>query len=96
LRKKLGLQEFPFDMPPLNDAGLAVQSPIALQPAPRNGNHTGASEAGSAPGPASAGSVDSAGSPASAVSIDIDALAKTITESVIQALAQKYALVPRK
>ena len=77
-------------MPPLNDASLAVQSPIALQPAPRNGSHAGASAVDSAPG------AGNAGSPANAGSIDIDALAKTITESVMQALAEKYALAPRK
>jgi len=39
LRKKLGLPEFPtesnLDTPPVNEARLEVQSPIALQPAPR-------------------------------------------------------------
>jgi L-fuculose-phosphate aldolase len=39
LRKKLGLPEFPLDMPPMSDANLAVQSPIALKHAPDDGNH---------------------------------------------------------
>ena len=39
LRKKLGLPEFPLDMPPLSDTNLAVQSPIALKHAPDDGIH---------------------------------------------------------
>ena len=39
LRKKLGLPEFPLDMPPSSDANLAVQSPIALKHAQDDRNH---------------------------------------------------------
>ncbi len=50
LRKKLGLPEFPpessLDVPPLNEAHLEAQSPIALQPAPRNGSHGNPSASG--------------------------------------------------
>jgi len=84
LRKKLGLPEFPLDMPPVNEARLEAQNPIALQPAARGaGNGSGSVDP-------SAGSMSSAGSPA------FEALAKTITESVMAAIAEKYTLVPRK
>ncbi|MGB8030672.1 MAG: class II aldolase/adducin family protein [Terracidiphilus sp.] len=84
LRKKLGLPEFPFDMPPLNDANLAVQSPIALQPTSRGAGNGSASQVDSA------GGSDGIGGP------NFDALVKAITESVMAAIAEKYTLVPRK
>ena len=84
LRKKLGLPEFPLDMPPLSDASLEAQSPIALQPASR----------GAGNGKASAG--DSAGSPSSVSGVNIGVLVETITASVMAAIAKKYTLAPRK
>ncbi len=84
LRKKLGLPEFPLDMPPLNDASLEAQSPIALQPATRGAGHGSNSV------------VESAGGPGSASSVDIDALTRSVTESVMAAIAEKYTLAPRK
>ena len=81
LRKKLGLPEFPpessLDMPPVNEARLEAQSPIALQPTPRNGNCANGSAAG----------VDRG---------DREALVKSVTESVMEAIAEKYTLAPRK
>ena len=74
LRKKLGLPEFPLDMPPLSDASLAVQSPIALKHAPDDGNHANGRVSGA----------------------DLQALVQSVTESVMQAIAEKYALAPRK
>lgn len=74
LRKKLGLPEFPLDMPPLRDASFAVQSPIALKQAPDVGSHAN-------------GSVSGAG---------LQALVQAVTESVMAAIAEKYALAPRK
>ena len=85
LRKKLGLPEFPLDMPPLNDANLSTQSPIALQATPRGAsNDNGAAAA-----------IDNAGLD-NARGLDIDALAKTVTDAVIETIAEKYTLVPRK
>jgi L-fuculose-phosphate aldolase len=49
LRKKLGLPEFPPDIPPVSEAHLEAQSPIALQPTPRNGSHGNASAFGVEP-----------------------------------------------
>jgi L-fuculose-phosphate aldolase len=46
LRKKLGLPEFPLNMPPLSDASLEAQSPIALKHAPDDGNHANGSVSG--------------------------------------------------
>ena len=80
LRKKLGLPEFPFDMPPVNEASLEAQSPIALQPTPRSGDHGNASASGAASGSG----------------VDLEVLVKSVTESVMAAIAEKYALVPRK
>jgi L-fuculose-phosphate aldolase len=80
LRKKLGLPEFPLDMPPLNDANLATQSPIALQPNPGSGN----------------GSAAEVSNGASVAGLDVHALAKTVTDAVIEAIAERYALAPRK
>jgi len=88
LRKKLGLPEFPFDMPPLNDANLSPQSPIALQP----------NLAGAANGGAGAPNLE-AGNPAGVDGprrLNFEALAKTVTDAVIEAIAEKYTLVPRK
>ena len=90
LRKKLGLPEFPLDMPPLSDASLEAQSPIALQPASHGAGNGSAAVADSVDAPESAGSA-SGGS-----STDIDALVRSVTESVMQAIAEKYALAPRK
>jgi len=90
LRKKLGLPEFPFDMPPLNDASLSAQSPIALQPASHGVGNGNAAEAESVDAP------ESAGSPSGGSRIDIDALVKSVTESVMAAIAKKYTLAPRK
>jgi len=84
LRKKLGLPEFPLDMPPLSDASLEVQSPIALQPAPRGAGNGNAS------------AVDSAASPGSNSGIDMGALAEFITAAVMTAIGEKYTLAPRK
>jgi L-fuculose-phosphate aldolase len=52
LRKKLGLPEFPLDMPPLNEAHLESQSPIALKQASSDASN------GSARGPNGASSAD--------------------------------------
>ncbi len=90
LRKKLGLPEFPLDMPPLGDASLEVQSPIALQPAPRGAGNGSASAVDSATSPSSNGSIDSVSG------MDIDALAESITAAVMKAIAEKYTLAPRK
>ena len=49
LRKKLGLPEFPPDIPPVSAAHPEAQSPIALQPTPRNGSHGNASASGVEP-----------------------------------------------
>jgi L-fuculose-phosphate aldolase len=84
LRKKLGLPEFPLNMPPLSDASLEVQSPIALQPTPRG------------VGNGSASVVDSASGPSSTGGPNIDALVRSVTESVMAAIAEKYTLAPRK
>jgi hypothetical protein len=80
LRKKLGLPEFPLDMPPLNEAHLETQSPIALKQTP--------SDSGNANG--------SAHGPNGASSADLDALVKSVTDAVMAAIAEKYTLVPRK
>jgi L-fuculose-phosphate aldolase len=90
LRKKLGLPEFPFDMPPLNDAGLSAQSPIALQPASRGVGNGNASVADSVDAP------EIAGNPGSAGGTNFDALVRSVTDSVMAAIAKKYTLAPRK
>ncbi len=90
LRKKLGLPEFPLDMPPLSDANLEAQSSIALQPASRSIGNGTAAAADRVDGS------DSAGGPNSASGIDIDALVRSVTESVMAAIAEKYTLAPRK
>ena len=83
LRKKLGLPEFPLDMPPLSDASLAVQSPIALKACAGNGS--AAVVTASRPERRQASPVQT-----------IHALVQSVTESVMQAIAEKYALAPRK
>jgi L-fuculose-phosphate aldolase len=80
LRKKLGLPEFPPDIPAVNEASLEAQSPIALQPTARNGSR----------GNASASGPDSASGP------NIAALVRLVTESVMAAIAEKYTVAPRK
>ena len=92
LRKKLGLPEFPSDIPPVNEAHLEAQSPIALQPAARNGDHAN----GRASGVDSARGPDSAGGQEDLRGLDIAALVKSVTESVMDAIAEKYTLAPRK
>jgi len=86
LRKKLGLAEFPSDMPPVNQANLEAQSPIALQP----------TERGAGNGKASASALDIAAGPDGAGGLDTGELVKSVTESVMAAIAEKYTLVPRK
>ena len=96
LRKKLGLPEFPSGIAPVNETGLEAQSPIALQPAPRNGKHGSASASGpdSARGPNSASGVDSASGPN--IAALVESVTASVTESVMAAIAEKYTLVPRK
>jgi hypothetical protein len=66
-------------MPPLNEANLATQRSIALQPNPSNGNGSAAVSNGASVG-----------------SLDVQALAKSVTDAVIEAIAEKYTLIPRK
>jgi L-fuculose-phosphate aldolase len=80
LRKKLGLPEFPLDMPPLNEAHLESQSPIALKQASSDGGSDNGSVANSACGP----------------NVDTQPLVKAVADAVMAAIAEKYALVPRK
>jgi len=63
LRKNSACPEFPLNMPPLSDASLEVQSPIALQPTPRGVGNGSASVVDSASGPSSTGgpNIDGAG-----------------------------------
>jgi L-fuculose-phosphate aldolase len=80
LRKKLGLPEFPLDMPPLSEAHLETQSPIALKQTPSDGSSDNGGGVNSARGP----------------NIETQLLIKALTESVMAAIAEKYTLVPRK
>lgn len=88
LRKKLGLPEFPpepsskskFDVPPVNGPRLEAQSPIALRQASRAGKHANGSVSG----------LQSVGGG------DLDALVKAVTDAVMEAIAEKYTVAPRK
>ncbi|MEI9968816.1 MAG: class II aldolase/adducin family protein [Terracidiphilus sp.] len=80
LRKKLGLPEFPLDMPPLSEAHLKTQSPIALKQASSDGSSDNGSTANSAGGR----------------NVETQPLIKALTESVMAAIAEKYTLVPRE
>ena len=51
LRKKLGLPEFPLDMPPLSEAHLESQSSIALKQPSSDGSNDNGSAASAAPQP---------------------------------------------
>jgi L-fuculose-phosphate aldolase len=80
LRKKLGLPEFPLDMPPLNEANLETQSAIALKQASSDGSNGNGSAANSARGP----------------NVEPQPLVKAVTDAVMAAIAERYTLVPRK
>lgn len=82
LRKKLGLPELPFDMPPFADVNLSMQSPIALQPAQAGNGKANVSAAENA--------LEIAGG------ADFQAFVKAVTQSVIEAIAEKYTLIPQK
>ncbi len=96
LRKKLGLPEFPPGSPlhlgPANDAGLETQSPIALKQAPGDANHAN-TRAGGKHG---ARVPNGAANPGGARVPDMDALVRSLTDSVIAAIAEKFTLAPRK
>lgn len=96
LRKKLGLPEFPLDMPPVSEAHLESQSAIALKQASSDGSNGSARGANGISDLDGAGSVDSASSVDGASSPSIDALVKSLTDAVMAAIAEKYTLVPRK
>jgi L-fuculose-phosphate aldolase len=93
LRKKLGLPEFPLDMPPLSEAHLESQSPIALKQPPSDGSSDNDSAANSARNPNSARSPNGARGPNN---VDPQPLVKAVSDAVMAAIAEKYTLVPRK
>lgn len=88
LRKKLGLPEFPqeshLDLPTVSEGRFEAQSPIALQPTSRiTGN-------------GSAAVADGVDGSKNAPGPDLDPLIRSVTESVMAAIAEKYTLAPRR
>jgi hypothetical protein len=67
-------------MPPLNEAHLETQSPIALKQPPSDGDNGNGSAANSARG----------------LNVETQPLIKALTDAVMAAIAEKYTLVPRK
>ena len=86
LKKKLGLPDIRFDASNLKEcqaSDLAAPGSIAREPASFDGGHGNGRAAG----------VDGMNS---ASGMSFEALVKVVTESVMNAIAEKYTLVPRK